>query len=54
MAALQPRNRNANQGGKNVSHSPTDVAGNDDAEVLRRRGEELELENALMREWWRP
>ena len=27
--------------------------GGDDVEALRRRVEELELENALMRGWWR-
>ena len=50
MAALQPRNRNASQGGKVASRPSAAVAGDDEAEVLRRRVEELELENALMRE----
>lgn len=53
MAALQPRNQNAAQGGKSASVRPrggTDAGGGDDVEALRRRVEELELENALMRE----
>ena len=53
MAALQARNRNAAQNGKTASaprRSRNAGDGNDDAEALRRRVEELELENALMRE----
>ena len=53
MAALQPRNQNAAQGGKSASVRPrggADAGGGDDVEALRRRVEELELENALMRE----
>ena len=53
MAALQARNRNAAQNGKTASaprRSRNARDGNDDAEALRRRVEELELENALMRE----
>lgn len=53
MAALQARNRNAAQNGKTASapcRSRDAGDGNDDAEALRRRVEELELENALMRE----
>ena len=53
MAALQGRNRNAAQNGKTASaprRSRNAGDGNDDAEALRRRVEELELENALMRE----
>lgn len=54
MAALQPRNQNAAQGGKSASVRPRGGAdaggGGDDVEALRRRVEELELENALMRE----
>ena len=51
MAALQPRNRNASQSNKpspRRSRSAGVVC--DDAEALRRRVEELELENTLMRE----
>lgn len=51
MAALRPQNGNAAQGNKPADPrrrpSATD---DDDAEALRRRVEELELENALMRE----
>ena len=53
MAALRPRNQNAAQGGKSASVRPrggADAGGGDDVEALRRRLEELELENALMRE----
>ena len=53
MAALQPRNQNAAQGGESASVRPrggADAGGGDDVEALRRRVEELELENALMRE----
>ena len=53
MAALQARNRNAAQNGKTASapcRSRNAGDGNDDTETLRRRVEELELENALMRE----
>ena len=53
MAALQPRNQNAAQSGKSASVRPrggADAGGGDDVEALRRRVEELELENALMRE----
>ena len=53
MAALQSRNQNAAQGGKSASVRPrggADAGGGDDVEALRRRVEELELENALMRE----
>lgn len=53
MAALQARNRNAAQNGKTASapcRGRDAGDGNDDTETLRRRVEELELENALMRE----
>ena len=53
MAALQPRNQNAAQGGKSASVRPrggADAGGGDDVEALRRRVEELESGNALMRE----
>ena len=53
MAASQPRNQNAAQGGESASVRPrggADAGGGDDVEALRRRVEELELENALMRE----
>ena len=53
MAALQARNRNAAQNGKTASapwRNRNAGDGNDDTEALRRRVEELELENALMRE----
>ena len=45
MAALQPRNQNAAQGGKSASVRPrggVDAGGGDDVEALRRRVEELE------------
>lgn len=45
MAALQPRNQNAAQGGKSASVRPrggADAGGGDDVEALRRRVEELE------------
>lgn len=53
MAALQVRNRNAAQNGKTAPaprRSRNAGDGNDDAEALRRRIEELEPRNALMRE----
>ena len=51
MAALQPKNRNSAQGNKPAdSRRRPSTADDDDAEALRRRVEELELENALMRE----
>ena len=51
MAALQPKSRNAAQGNKPAdSRRRPSAADDDDAEALRRRVEELELENALMRE----
>ena len=51
MAALQARNRNASQANKPAPRRSRNAGdGNDDAEALRRRVEELELENALMRE----
>ena len=51
MAALQPKNRNAAQGNKPAdSRRRPSAADDDDAEASRRRVEELELENALMRE----
>ena len=51
MAALQPRNRNASQTNKPAPRRSRNAGdGNDDVEALRRRVEELELENALMRE----
>ena len=51
MAALQPRNRNASQSNKPAPRRSRNAGdGNDDVEALRRRVEELELENALMRE----
>ena len=51
MAALQPKNRNAAQGNKPAdSRRRPSAADDDDAEALRRRVEEPELENALMRE----
>ena len=51
MAALQPKNRNSAQGNKPAdSRRRPSAADDDDAEALRRRVEELELENALMRE----
>ena len=51
MAALQPRNRNASQSNKpSPRRSRNAGVVCDDAEALRRRVEELELENTLMRE----
>lgn len=51
MAALQPRNRNAGQADKPAPRRSRNArAVGDDVEALRRRVEELELENALMRE----
>ncbi len=51
MAALQPKNRNSAQGNKPAdSRRRPSAADDDDAEALRRRVEELELGNALMRE----
>lgn len=51
MAALQPKNRNSAQGNKPAgSRRWPSAADDDDAEALRRRVEEPELENALMRE----
>lgn len=51
MAALQPRNRNASRTNKPAPRRSRNAGdGNDDVEALRRRVEELELENALMRE----
>ena len=47
MAALRPGNRNAGQTSKPAVRRDRDAG---DAEALRRRVEELELENALMRE----
>lgn len=51
MAALRPKNRNASQSNKLAPRRSRNarVVGND-VEALRRRVEELELENALMRE----
>ena len=51
MAALQARNRNAAQNGKTAPRRSRNAGVVcDDAEALRRRIEELELENTLMRE----
>ena len=51
MAALRLRNRNSAQGNKPAdSRRRPSAADDDDAEALRRRVEELELGNALMRE----
>ena len=53
MVALQARNRNAAQNGKTASTTRRNRNagdGNDDAEALRRRIEEPEPRNALMRE----
>ena len=51
MAALQPGNGNAARSGKPAaSRRRPSAVDDDDAEALRRRVEELELENALMRE----
>ena len=47
MAALRPKNRNAGQADKPAMRRDRDVG---DAEALRRRIEELELGNAVMRE----
>ena len=47
MAALQTRNRNAGQSDKPAVRRNRDAG---DAEALRRRVEEPERENALMRE----
>ncbi len=47
MAALRPRNRNAGQANKPAMRRDRDVV---DAEALRRRIEELELGNVVMRE----
>ncbi|WP_338067610.1 helix-turn-helix domain-containing protein [Bifidobacterium breve] len=51
MAALQPKNRNSAQGNKPAdSRRRPSAADDDDAEALRRRIEELELGNVVMRE----
>ena len=51
MAALQPKNRNSAQGNKPAgSRRWPSAADDDDAEALRRRVEEPEPGNALMRE----
>ena len=51
MAALRPKNRNASQTNKPAPRRSRNArAVGDDVEALRRRVEELELENALMRE----
>ena len=51
MATLQPKNRNAGQVDKPAPRRSRNArAVGDDVEALRRRVEELELENALMRE----
>ena len=51
MAALRPENRNASQTNKPAPRRSRNArAVGDDVEALRRRVEELELENALMRE----
>lgn len=51
MDALRPRNRNAAQDGKSASvPRRREADAGDDAEALRRRIEELEPGNALMRE----
>lgn len=47
MAALRPENRNAGQADKPAMRRDRDTG---DAEALRRRIEEPDLENALMRE----
>ena len=47
MAASRPKNRNAGQADKPAMRRDRDTG---DAEALRRRVEELELENAVMRE----
>lgn len=49
MAALQPRNRNASQTNKPAPRRSRNArAVGDDVEALRRRVEELELENAFV------
>lgn len=51
MAALRPKNRNAGQASKPAMRRSRNArAVGDDVEALRRRVEEPELENALMRE----
>ena len=51
MATLRPRNRNASQTNKPAPRRSRNAGdGNDDAEALRRRVEEPEPRNALMRE----
>ena len=51
MAALRPKNRNASQANKPAPRRSRNAgAFCDDAEALRRRVEELELENASTRE----
>lgn len=51
MAALRPRNRNASQPNKPAPRRSRNARTvGDDVEALRRRVEELELENAVMRE----
>ena len=51
MTALRPENRNASQTNKPAPRRSRNArAVGDDVEALRRRVEELELENALMRE----
>lgn len=51
MAAMQPRNRNASQFNKPAPRRSRNAGTvGDDAETLRRRVEELELGNSLMRE----
>ena len=51
MAALQPKNRNTGQTNKPAPRRSRNAKTvGDDVEALRRRVEELELENALMRE----
>ena len=51
MAALRPKNRNASQTNKPAPRRSRNArAVGDDVEALRRRVEELEQENALMRE----
>ena len=51
MAALRPKNRNASQANKPAPRRSRNAgAVCDDAEALRRRVEELELENASTRE----
>lgn len=51
MAALRPKNRNAGQASKPAMRRSRNAgAVRDDVEALRRRVEEPELENAVMRE----